>query len=233
MPKLENVGHEKFAQELAKGLGISAAYTAAGFKNSPASATRLSKKVKNRVEEITSTTTAMAISALAISKERVLDELAAIAFLDIREIVRWESQLIEEDVNDDGGKVRVNKEIRTNTVLLVSSDKLPEHVARAVCEIKQGAKGGVSIKTSNKLNALEKIGRYLGMWNDDKPTDPGTQNIANVLVRLETMTEVEKMRRIGTWLREAAQKSKLEREKNGTQEHWEEMSKAGIFGIGV
>jgi phage terminase small subunit len=231
MPERGNVKHELFAQELAKGLGVTEAYVAAGYKSSPASATRLSKKVKNRVEEITSTTTAMAISALAISKERVLDELAAIAFLDIRKIVRWEGQLIEEGVDDGGGKVRVK--IRTNTVILVSSDKLPEHVARAVCEIKQGAKGGVSIKTSNKLNALEKIGRYLGMWNDDKPTDPGTQNIANVLVRLETMTEVEKMRRIGTWLREAAQKSKLEREKNGTQEHWEEMSKAGIFGIGM
>ena len=38
--------HELFAQGLAKGLGIGAAYKAAGYKPSPAAATRLSKNVK-------------------------------------------------------------------------------------------------------------------------------------------------------------------------------------------
>lgn len=54
MPALENARHEAFAQGLAKGLGVNKAYVGAGFKSSPAAATRLSKNVKivARVEEL-------------------------------------------------------------------------------------------------------------------------------------------------------------------------------------
>src|SRR5262245_41234498 len=54
MPVLPKKRHELFAQGLAKGLGIGAAYEAAGYKPSPAAATRLSKNVKlqERVAEL-------------------------------------------------------------------------------------------------------------------------------------------------------------------------------------
>jgi hypothetical protein len=42
---LPDAQHERFACLLAKGAGVSAAYVLAGYKESPASATRLSKKV--------------------------------------------------------------------------------------------------------------------------------------------------------------------------------------------
>lgn len=54
MPVLENAKHERFAQGLARGLGITEAYVTAGYSDSPASATRLSKnaKIRNRVKEL-------------------------------------------------------------------------------------------------------------------------------------------------------------------------------------
>lgn len=54
MPPLDNSRHERFAQELAKGLAKGDAYVAAGYDDSPASATRLSKNVKisQRVDEL-------------------------------------------------------------------------------------------------------------------------------------------------------------------------------------
>lgn len=54
MPVLENAKHERFAQGLARGLGVTEAYVTAGFADSPASASRLSKKVniRNRVKEL-------------------------------------------------------------------------------------------------------------------------------------------------------------------------------------
>lgn len=52
MPVLKNAAHELYAQELAKGRGINEAYIAAGYQSSPASATRLSNKVKDRVAEL-------------------------------------------------------------------------------------------------------------------------------------------------------------------------------------
>jgi phage terminase small subunit len=206
MPEPENVKHELFAQELAKGLGVTEAYVAAGYKNSPASATRLSKKVKNRVKEIRSTTTAIALSELQISTQRVLDELAVVAFFDIRNVFTWE-------VNDDG-----ETKIRTGSVRSLSSKNISEQAAHAIREIRQGSKGEIRIKMHNKLEALEKIGRYLGMWDDDKKPDPVTQNITNTLIKLESMSEIEKTRRVATWLLEVAQKIK-EREKDGAQKH--------------
>jgi hypothetical protein len=53
MPVLTNQRHERFAQELAKGSAISEAYVSAGYKPSPGSATRLSRKVKDRIKELT------------------------------------------------------------------------------------------------------------------------------------------------------------------------------------
>lgn len=141
-----------------------------------------------------------------IDQDRVLDELAAIAFLDIRKLIRWDGVLVQETVNDEGGEVLVNKEIRSNTVLLTSSNLLEESVAHAVAEISQGAKGEIKLKPYNKMEALDKIGKYLGMWSDDKPPDKVTNNITNVLLKLETMSETEKMRRIATWIHEAAMK---------------------------
>lgn len=139
-----------------------------------------------------------------IDQDRVLDELAAIAFLDIRKLIRWDGVLVQETVNDEGGEVLVNKEIRNNTVLLTSSNLLEESVAHAVAEISQGAKGEIKLKPYNKMEALDKIGKYLGMWSDDKPPDKVTNNITNVLLKLETMSETEKLRRIATWIHEAA-----------------------------
>ena len=54
MPILENNKHERFAQALAKGLGITEAYVTAGYGDSPASASRLSKtvKIQKRVAEL-------------------------------------------------------------------------------------------------------------------------------------------------------------------------------------
>ena len=48
MLALNNTRHERFAQELAKGSAITEAYEKSGFKRSPASASRLSQKVKIR-----------------------------------------------------------------------------------------------------------------------------------------------------------------------------------------
>jgi len=73
MPVLAKHKHELFAQGLAKGLGIGAAYEAAGYKPSPAAATRLSKKVKlqERVAELQAASAAKA----EVSRQWVLKHL--------------------------------------------------------------------------------------------------------------------------------------------------------------
>lgn len=54
MPALSNAKHESFAYNLAKGMGKSDAYVHAGYSDSPAAATRLSKtlEVAARIQEL-------------------------------------------------------------------------------------------------------------------------------------------------------------------------------------
>lgn len=81
---------------------------------------------------------------LEITAERVLEEIAAVAFAHMGQYVTW---------HDD----RVS--------LMDSSEVDP----RAVAEVKQTVNqfgNNVGIKLHDKLGALEKLGKHLGMWND-------------------------------------------------------------------
>lgn len=73
MPALPNPKHELFAHGLFKGLGVGAAYVAAGYNDSPAAATRLSKnvKVRERVDELKS----VAAEKAGLTKAWVIERL--------------------------------------------------------------------------------------------------------------------------------------------------------------
>ena len=77
MPPLANAQHEIFAQEVAKGRKIGEAYALAGFNRHPANPTRLrnNRRVTERIER------------LAISKQRVLEELAKIGFANMADFM--------------------------------------------------------------------------------------------------------------------------------------------------
>lgn len=76
MPILDNPRHEKFAQNLAKGMAAGEAYVGAGYKHSPASATRLSKQVKiqERIRELQQ----VAVRETEVSATWVMKRLIAV-----------------------------------------------------------------------------------------------------------------------------------------------------------
>ena len=84
MPALQNPKHERFAQELAKGLTADKAYEAAGFKPNRGNAATLKQKesISTRVVELLSEreaihaqATAEAIKSTALTKEWVIQTL--------------------------------------------------------------------------------------------------------------------------------------------------------------
>jgi phage terminase small subunit len=82
-----------------------------------------------------------------VTQDRVLEELARIAFSDMRTFTSW---------GPDG-------------VTLLDSDGLDEDDARCVAEVKQTTTqhgGSLGFKLHDKVGALEKIGRHLGMFVD-------------------------------------------------------------------
>lgn len=101
-----------------------------------------------------------------ITADMVLKELAKIGFSDIRRAVKWQSWLITEEDNPEGGDTVVFKTIVTNNVQLVSSEDIDDETAAAVSEISQNATGGLKIKLHDKRAALVDIGKHLGMFTD-------------------------------------------------------------------
>lgn len=80
-----------------------------------------------------------------ITADRVLKEIAAVAFAHMGEYATWSGQSV---------------------TLRDSSTVDP----RAVAEVKQTVNqfgSNVGIKLHDKLAALEKLGKHLGMWKDD------------------------------------------------------------------
>jgi phage terminase small subunit len=84
---------------------------------------------------------------LAVSADRVIKELARIAFGDPRDVMSW---------GPDG-------------VALKDSSALEDDEAMQVAEVSQttSATGGsLKLKKHDKVKALELLGRHIGMWND-------------------------------------------------------------------
>lgn len=90
-----------------------------------------------------------------ISQDRVVKELARIAFADVTDYAYVMQAIIERD----GVKVPVESAVIKETYDLTDDQRA------AIASIKQGA-NGVEIKLHDKIKALELLGRHIGMFND-------------------------------------------------------------------
>lgn len=87
-----------------------------------------------------------------ITQDKVVRELAAIAFADIADYVQ---------VKDYGG---------LSMVEITPTSDIPIDKRAAIASIKQG-NNGIEVKLHNKLDALDKLGRHLGMFKGDSIGD--------------------------------------------------------------
>lgn len=113
-----------------------------------------------------------------ITKDRVLQELAAIAFANIDDFVRVTEQEFKSITFDEEG-------IPTETSRLVKivdvfeTDKVDPAKIPALSSIKQG-RDGIEVKIHDKQKALELIGRHLGMFNDKLDVTSGGDPLAKL-----------------------------------------------------
>lgn len=97
--------------------------------------TRIQKYISDRMEERQKRT--------EVTQDRVLQELAYIAFARVTDYAT----------------------VRDDVVKIKNTDELTEEQIRAISGIKEG-KFGIELKLNDKEKALELLGRHLGMWND-------------------------------------------------------------------
>lgn len=123
----------------------------------------VAKYIKERMEERQKRT--------EVTQDRVVEELAAIAFSKATDYV----------------------EIRSNgvagVVIIKPTSELSDAQIRAIAGIKEGA-NGIEIKLNDKEKALELLGRHLGMWNDK--LDIKTPAIDESIKEMEAYFEQQK-----------------------------------------
>jgi phage terminase small subunit len=95
-----------------------------------------------------------------ITRTRLIEKLAKIAFSDIGEVVTWGP----EPAGIRAPKNGVAIERMENRVTLLDSDEIEDDVRGAVAEVTQCPNGALHVKMHDKVAALDKLARVLGMY---------------------------------------------------------------------
>jgi len=104
-------------------------------------------------------------------REKVLRELDRIAFADIRDIVQWDRK---PRYDDEGNLIEIVDEANVAPSRLLSRDS-----AATIKSIRK-LKYGMKFDTHGKLDALDKLAKILGLYQDDAPAPTVTVNQVNL-----------------------------------------------------
>jgi phage terminase small subunit len=106
-----------------------------------------------------------------ITRTRLIEELARIAFSDIGKVVTWGPEAAVTWAPENGAATKRME----NRITLLDSDEIDDDARAAVAEVSQGPNGALHVKLHDKLAALDKLARVLGMYRikvDVSPTRP-------------------------------------------------------------
>lgn len=100
-----------------------------------------------------------------VTQDKVIKELANIAFSNGTDFAQIVEREYEENVYDEEGNCIGTKPKKYKTLELTATDNLTEEQKSAIAGIKQTT-NGIEIKTNDKVKALELLGKHLGMFKD-------------------------------------------------------------------
>ncbi|MCJ2084617.1 terminase small subunit [Methylobacterium sp. E-005] len=165
MPVLSNSKHERFAQAVAEGQSASQAYVTAGYAANEGNAGRLNRneRVRARIEEILQAGAEKA----GVTVARIVEELAKVGFANMQDYMR--ASPAGDPYLDFSGLTRDQAAALGEVTVEDFKDGRGED-ARDVRRVK--------FKLHDKLSALEKLGKHLGMFKDPDVNANITVNLA-------------------------------------------------------
>lgn len=159
MPKLTDK-QKRFCEEYLIDLNATQAAIRAGYKNADIGRRLVTKShVSEYIEKLLKERS----KRTEITADRVLAELAAIAFSDRTDIAKIE----------DGG-----------VVTFTPTDQLDKDAKKTISGIENG-KYGTKVTTYDKVKALELIGKHLGMFTSGADNSAALDKLDEVLGRIE------------------------------------------------
>ena len=161
---------ERFVAEYLIDLNATQAAIRAGYSEKSARVTGAENLTKPDIQAAIQEAQAKRLNRTEITQDRVLLELARIGFADIRKAVSWGRSPVDtqaEEAEHNG--------LGIYPVELMPSSEIDDDTAAAISEVSLTAQG-VKLKTHDKLAALDKLARHMGMLNgsgageDDAPS---------------------------------------------------------------
>lgn len=200
---LSNVRRELFAQMIAEGEPAQAAYKRAGYTGGDDARwdLRRSPEVDLRVnwlleERLRAQTRARHRREKKIDdlRTRVLRELERVAFADARDVVQWDRR---PKVDADGNVTGFEDVMIPTPSRLLTADQ-----AAQVRSVTTKA-GTLKFEAHDKLQALDKLGKILGLFQETVPTS--VQNVQVNQVNIGSDNDLEAVRRLAFALAKAQQ----------------------------
>ena len=165
MPKLTEK-QKRFVEEYLIDLNATQAVIRAGYSTKRASEQGYQLLQKDTVKEAIDIAIAERANRTHISQDRVLQEIALIAFSNGSDFAKVVSKT---EIDEDGNIVHdpITGEPKTFfDIELVPTEQLTREQQSAIACIKQG-KFGIEVKPCDKLKALELLGKHLGLFKDE------------------------------------------------------------------
>jgi hypothetical protein len=104
-----------------------------------------------------------------ITQTRLIEELSRLAFSDIGNVVAWDNEVEHVSTAALGGpkgETAGEPKVITFRVTVLPSAKIDPTARAAVASISQGVGGELRIKMHDKIPAIDKLARVLGMYRD-------------------------------------------------------------------
>lgn len=158
---------QRFVEEYLVDLNATQAYLRAGYKVSESvAAVNAQRLLRNaKIQDVLSLAMKKRAERTEITQDKVVQELAKIAFSKGTDFVRIAQRTGYRPVFDDKGNVIDQEPYEIQVVEILNTDEVPADKQAAIAGIKQGA-NGIEVKLNDKVKALELLGRHLGMFND-------------------------------------------------------------------
>lgn len=170
---------KRFCEEYIVDLNGTQAAIRAGYAQNSANEQAARMLAKDSIKAYIQELMAARSKRTEITADRVLQELAAVAFAKIDDFLKVEmitqveyvpvveGATEDEDDEDDAEKAMTMKPVerKYKVVNIYETDSIDKEKLPAIASIKQ-TKDGIELKTHDKIKSLELLGRHLSMWND-------------------------------------------------------------------
>lgn len=177
----------RFVAEYLVDLNATEAAKRAGYSEKTAYSIGFENLRKPEIQEAIQKAMSRREKRTVISQDRVLQELARVAFANgtdfARVIVREEPV---EVVDEEGDLKQVVRRIQS--VEIVDTDRVDPEKRAAIAGIKEG-KYGIEVSSYDKVKALELLGKHLGMFDGKGGRKDTGEN--NLLQAIQSTEEID------------------------------------------